>query len=575
MGIDYISISEDLKNNQWQRFFIVMLLLAFFVLIGTIILLSWVPPVSRDALTHHLAVPKLYLKHGSIYEIPTIKFSYYPMNLDLLYLIPLYFGNDIIPKFIHFAFALLTAWLIFDYLKIRINMIYALVGGLFFLSLPVIVKLSTTVYVDLGLIFFSTWALMSLLKWLENGFKINFLLILAISCGLALGTKYNGLITFLLLALFIPYIYAKYSGDGAICVVSKTKNAKAGGRPNKKSPFLRALFYGAIFVFMALLIFSPWMIRNFIWTENPVYPLYNGWFNPTPSDASGNGGHLGHFAIRKLFFKESIWQTLLIPVRIFFEGQDNLPQYFDGKLNPFLFFLPFFAFFRSKNFLPIMNAEKKILLAFAVLYLFFVFFKSDMRIRYIAPIIPMLVILAMYGLHQIDNYVADYFSGSVRRFMKIGILAIAAIMFGMNGAYIWGQFNHVDPLSYLSGRLDRDAYIQRYRPEYKTIKYVNESLSNRTKILCVFLGNRRYYSDREMIFGDGFFRKTVMKAEIPENILVDLKKQKITHMLIRYDMFNNWMSKQLDDGSKRVLAGFFENHTQCLFSKAGYGLYQL
>ena len=221
------------------------------------------------------------------------------------------------------------------------------------------------------------------------------------------------------------------------------------------------------------------------------------------------------------------------------------------------------------------KAEKKILLAFAVLYLLFAFFKTDMRIRYIAPIIPPLVILAMYGLHQISTFVAGYFSVPVRRFMTVGLLAAAAFMFGMNGAYVWGQFNYVDPMSYLSGRLDRDAYIQRYRPEYTAVKYANKNLSNRTKILCVFLGNRRYYSDREMIFGDGFFRTTVMRAETPQNILADLKERKITHMLIRYDMFNHWTNQQLNNGSKKILGGFFENHTRRLFSKAGYGLYQL
>ena len=566
---------SPIKYNSKQFCFKIVLLGLFVTLIFSIIILSSVPPVSRDALTHHLAVPKLYLNHGGMYEIPSLKFSYYPMNLDFLYIIPLYFGNDIVPKYIHFAFALLTAWLIFGYLKIRIDTVYALAGALFFLSLPIVVKLSITVYVDLGLIFFSTWALICLLKWLENDFKFHFLMISAISCGLALGTKYNGLIIVLLLGLFVPYLYAKYHGKLLLSVDSNAAEIKPEGDLDKISPVWRALFYGAVFVFIALVVFSPWMIRNYIWTDNPVYPLYNGWFNSALSDPAETGGHLGHFAIRKLLFKESLGQTLLIPVRIFFEGQDNLPQYFDGKLNPFLFFLPFFAFFRFKNSMPVIRTEKKILLAFAALYLLFAFFKSDMRIRYIAPIIPPLVILAMFGLHQIDNYVAVYFSGPVRRFMKIGILATAALMFGMNGAYIWGQFSHVDPLSYLSGRLDRDTYIQRYRPEYNAIKYVNKSLSNRTKILCVFLGNRRYYSDREMIFGDGLFRNTVLRAEIPENILADLKKRKITHMLIRYDMFNHWMSQQLDNGSKRILVDFFKNHTQRLFSKAGYGLYQL
>jgi len=40
------------------------------VLIVSIVILSCVPPpVSKDALTHHLAVPKLYLNHGGIYKI--------------------------------------------------------------------------------------------------------------------------------------------------------------------------------------------------------------------------------------------------------------------------------------------------------------------------------------------------------------------------------------------------------------------------------------------------------------------------------------------------------------------------
>ena len=214
------------------------------VLIFSIILLSLVPPVSRDALVHHLAVPKLYLQHGSIYEIPGMIFSYYPMNLDLLYMIPLYFDNDILPKFIHFAFAILTAWLIFDYLKGRLNTAFALIGILFFLSLPIIIKLSITVYVDLGLIFFSTAALLLLFKWREKEFGLKYLIYLGVFCGLAMGTKYNGLITFFLLTLFVPFISSRYGN---------TKDSKP----------LRPVGYAALSFGVTLIIFSPWMIRNY------------------------------------------------------------------------------------------------------------------------------------------------------------------------------------------------------------------------------------------------------------------------------------------------------------------------
>ncbi|MDZ7597857.1 MAG: glycosyltransferase family 39 protein [Desulfobacterales bacterium] len=286
-----------------------------------------VPPVSRDALTHHLAVPKLYLQHGGMVEIPAIEFSYYPMNLDLLYLLPLFFGNDILPKFIHFAFALATAGLIFGYLRRRTTVNLALAGALFFLSLPVIVKLSVTVYVDLGLIFFTTWSLLSLLRWRATGFQARELAIAAVACGLALGTKYNALPAFLLLAFLVPVLFVR----------NQPQNALA----SKK-----AVLWGACFASIALAVFSPWMIRNLIWTGNPLYPLYDGLFNP---GGSGHGSSLGPWAIRKLVYGETWWETLLIPLRVFFQGQDDLPQLFDGRLNPLLLILPIFAFFPRIN----------------------------------------------------------------------------------------------------------------------------------------------------------------------------------------------------------------------------------
>ena len=163
---------------------------------------------------------------------------------------------NIIPKFIHFGFGLLTAWLIFDYLRRRVSLAYALFGVLFFLSIPIIVKLSITVYVDLGLIFFSAASLFLFIKWLESGFKLRFLFISAVFCGLAMGTKYNGLIVFFLLTLFVPFAYSRY-------------------RKNENPGSFKTAGHAAIFAIIALIIFSPWMIRNYIWTNNPIYPLYD------------------------------------------------------------------------------------------------------------------------------------------------------------------------------------------------------------------------------------------------------------------------------------------------------------
>jgi len=511
---------EYAKMLSFSKYFKILLVGLLLSLILSIIILSSVPPVSRDALTHHLAVPKLYLKHGGIYEIPELIFSYYPMNLDLLYLIPLYFGNDIIPKFIHFSFALLTAWLIFSYLKKRIDTCYALFGVLLFLSLPVIIKLSITVYVDLGLIFFSTASIVYLLKWIEKDFNVKYLIYSAIFCGLALGTKYNGLVLLFLLTLFVPFIYLR-------------------SYKNKTASQSKAICYSAVFMIVSLIVFSPWMIKNYIWTSNPIYPLYNSLINQDKDVSNKNivlhstdnkkstsitnslksREKLGPFAIRKLVYGEKWWETALIPVRVFFHGKDNNPKYFDGRLNPYLFLLPFFAFINFKRQFNELKTETKILLTFALLFLVYAFMQTDMRIRYISPIIPPLVILSVFGLNKIVVFINEKYSGTARKIVKGFVFVFMAFLLCLNAYYLIDQFKKVDSISYICGRVERNEYIEKHRPEYAAINYANHNIPTDAKILCLFLGNRVYYFDREIVFSFDLVSKVVLQKGSSDKIL--------------------------------------------------------
>jgi hypothetical protein len=571
-----------------QKSFKIGLVSLLSILIFAVGFLAWVPPVSRDALTHHLVVPKLYLQHGGIYEIPSIVFSYYPMNLDLLYMIPLYFGNDIAPKYIHFLFALLTAVLIFYYLRKRLGNQWGLFGALFFLSLPLIVKLSITIYVDLGLIFFSTAALVSLLKWIESRLQLKFFIVSAISCGLALGTKYNGLIVLFLLTIFIPFIYISYS----------KKDSNTNTSANRATPIrlqLKAVGFGALFAALALMVFSPWMIRNYVWKTNPIYPLYDNLFNRAisgppnthydrqdlkPDNVSqqaskANLTRWSSFAIRKVIYGESWWEIALIPVRIFFQGQDDNPRYFDGKLNPFLFFLPFLAFIHLNKDPAPLRFEKKIFIFFAILFLLYAFSMSSIRIRYVAPIIPPLVILATLGLHQLTTMVTNRIKTQPAWIGSGFVMFMITIILALNASYIWNQFRYVNPLSYISGRMSRDAYIAKYRPEYSIYQYVNRHIPENAKLLGLFLGNRRYYSERDLIFGVSEFKKIVNSADSEKKFLKELREKGFTHLIIRFDLFNQWANKQFDDRKKELIKLFFAGHVRPILSRDGYGLFEL
>jgi hypothetical protein len=500
-----------------------------------------------------------------MYEIPFMPFSYFPMNLHLLYMVPLYFGNDIIPKFIHFGFALLTAWLIFSYLQRRLSTTYGLLGVIFFLSVPIILKLSINVYVDLGLIFFSTASLLSLLRWMESGFQKRFLVVSAIFCGLAMGTKYNGLITFGLLTLFVPFVYSRYN---------------RGGRPG----FIDSAAQGLIFFFISVLLFSPWMVRNTYWKNNPIYPLYDNWFKRSKVEqteivAKGDSikSSLGFFTKRSLLYHETWWEMALLPVRIFFQGKDGNPQFFDGRLNPFLLFLPIFSFFGIGKDPPGIQSEKKMLFAFAMLFFGFAFFTSALRIRYIAPIIPPLVILSVYGVKNMARIVVKLPNPFSQKAGLTAVFCLLSFFLLLNARYIVSQFRSVEPFGYIGGSVSREEYIENHVLEYPAIQYINKNVAPESRLLFIFLGKRGYYCDRDYTLNRGRLYRIVKESESPEQIFMKLRNMGITHLLIRYDILDKWKADEaiFDERELRILDEFMVEYLEILFYKWGYGVSRL
>jgi 4-amino-4-deoxy-L-arabinose transferase-like glycosyltransferase len=539
------------------------------VLLVTTVILASVPPVLKDELVHHLAIPKLYLEHGSIYEMPGLEFSYYPMNIDLLYILPLFFGNDIVPKYIHLLFGVLTAWLIFRYIAKWLSLTWALAGACLFLSVPIIVKLSTSAYVDLGLLFFLSLALFMLLEWSTSGFQTRYLLLSAVGCGLALGTKYNGLIGLILLLSLVPMVY--------LAVYRSSHNAHTVNTLLCKSSMqYRAIAFAALYLVIALTLFSPWLIRNYIWTNNPVYPLFDHVFNPdNPFDNALQVTSLNPFLMRKLVYNESFWQTLLVPVRIFFTGQDGNPVLFDGKLAPYLILLPGLAFLSIKKDPPQLQMSKKILIGFAFIFLIIVFLQRDMRIRYILPIIPPLSVLSVFGLFNLIKSIEKLKPGRKRQLCGTG-LAVAVILFaGLNISYVVMLYKKTAPLEYLSGKVTRDEYITRFRPEYQALTYANTHLPEDAKLLALYLGKRGYYSNRAIQFDQEIFHRALVKATSVEESVRFLLEKGFTHLILRHDMFLDWVKRSFQPKENQLVQILFSQHLQKLYTGNGHTVFAI
>ena len=387
-------------------------------------------------------------------------------------------------------------------------------------------------------------------------------------CGLGLGTKYNGLITLFLLTLFAVFLYARHRGEG------------------KRTPgLIKPAWQGLALFLVSLVIFSPWMIRNYSWTKNPIYPLYDHWFNQSvsgsessPSEASeGEGKTVGHgiFAYRKVIYGEKGWQMALLPLRVFIEGKDGDPQYFDGKMNPLLLLLPLLAFYRSREDSMILKQEKKILVAFALLFFALAFFSKDLRMRYIAPIIPPLVILSVFGLRNLLTRIMALQSQGMRN-GGLAFVLIALVSFaGLNAQYLLSQFAYVDPFSYLGGKLDRHEYIARFRPEYEAVQHINSHIPKEAVVSMIFLGDRGYYLEREYIYGEDLIGRLVRKADRPEDILTGLRASGITHLFIHENIFLKWLNLNFGETEKARFIEFVRSDTIGVFSRHGFSVLSL
>ncbi len=536
-----------------------------------VILLASVPPVSRDAMTHHLAVPRLWIERGVLAELPEISFSYYPQLLDVLYMLPLHAGIDFAAKYLHFAFAVMTAAIIYLFVRRRIGATWGALAGLMFLTVPVILKLSVTVYVDLGLIFFSAGALFAMVLWLENTGRYKWLLVAAVCSGLALSTKYSALISFFVMTLALPLFFLKDS--------ERDVRAQAN-----------AVKFGALFVIVSLLVFSPWMIRNASLTGNPMYPLLQGVFGHRVTDSTNAGTDavvhasvvvdeqlrsqpkaMSPLLIRKLVYEESLPYTLLIPVRIFFEGQDNDPKYFDGRLNLLLLLLPLALLYTARQ-LRFQEKELPLFAAYAVLVVLLTFFTKDMRARWISTIIPPLVVLSVYSLYLLNEVVAKRYP--VRSAAHPATIVVLALYFLPNLFYSLDLYRKIDPLPVISGQVSREAYVTERRPEYAVISAANATVPADGKVLGLFIGKRRYFFDVDAIVLNEVFTSIAENAASAADIAGRLRALGYTHIVANNHLFGEWMTRT-DEATRRRVGDFAAQHVNELRAVGTYGFYEI
>ncbi|MBI1911680.1 MAG: phospholipid carrier-dependent glycosyltransferase [Deltaproteobacteria bacterium] len=534
------NLSEDRTGKTRFTSTEKFLLVSIGILLLSVLPLALTPPSVRDELIQHLAIPKLYLAKAKIFEIPMMGFSYLPQNIDLLYLVPMAFGDDIAPRLIHFGFAILTGSLIYFYLSGKLNRQYGLLGMLIYLSTPLAVNLSRVAYADHGAAFYSTLSLIAILKWKDSGFPAKWLIFSAVSMGFALGAKFNNLLSFALLNAFVSYIYLKKMG-----------------KP------VKALKFGVIYFVITAAVLSPWLIRNYIWTGSPLYPI---WESAGHAAVRGEGLHItsemSPIGKRYLLYNESTLDLILLPVRIFFQGADNSIERFDGVLNPFLLaFLPFLLV--RKNFKDI-----GWLGLYCALFFVMAFLTVDMATRYLLPILPAFVILVVAGI----NNLAD------TKKLKLFFLALISALFVFSINYISGLHAKESPFLYIGGEASRDEYLSVKLPDYNAVNFSNQNLPENAKVLLLFAGDRGYYWERDYVYWDRtgvFFKDLVKRTGDEEALKKGFRSMGISHIVMNDSIVERFANNNFKEQELKVIVNFFNTNTSKLYTSNGFSVYAL
>lgn len=490
--------------------------LTLLIILVVSVLLGSLPITARDALTHHLAVPRFWVESGFIHEIPWHEWSYYPMLIELAYTALLSLHLDQVTPFYHALYLPILgaiALLISNYFSQERSR--ALLSSVLIISLPLCLRLATMPMVDLPLAVFIGMGIYFLL--LEN------YLIAGVSFGLGASVKYNGV-------LAVVVILAV-----ALCTLKKWKG----------------IIVAAI---LAGITFAPWALKNFEWTDNPVYPLAQSYFHSTALSplSKGPSVKLSPLEYREAMYGEDIIDIALLPFRLFLEGKDDDPRKFDGILSPLLLLgiWPFLPFFQSK--------EKKMLYLISVIYLIAALLSGPTRARYLIPIfIPLSVLTSLIVPKK--------------------IIPIAfAFQLLLIGTYAAKLIKKADLVGFFQSSRDKEAYLARHIPEYAIIRYVNQNLDPSSKTLLVLTGNRFYYHTTPVLSGGHFSQEILLswirRSHNREELKHFFQEQEVSHFMTNVAALRESLATLTDD-EKIVWNSFFSLNLKLLTKDGPFALW--
>jgi dolichyl-phosphate-mannose-protein mannosyltransferase len=206
------------------------------------------PEIQPDAASYHLGLVREWHIHNGFPD----RIGFYealPQGLEMLFAAAFDIGGPSAAKLVHFAFLIGTVPLLFATGKLLgMERWQASVAAVLYCCSPVVGISGTCAYNDAALVFFTLGAFYLLLRW-DSDRRWQLLAGAGLLAGFCYSIKLTGL---LVPALVFAYVLFRRRPRAALLMAAT-----------------------------ASLMIAPWMIRNLVWTGNPLAPLFNTLFeNP-------------------------------------------------------------------------------------------------------------------------------------------------------------------------------------------------------------------------------------------------------------------------------------------------------
>ncbi len=459
-------ISQQWKRDRLRSCLCVLIIGLLWL---PVLKLPLLPPTAFDATFYHLPLASTYVESHALVFTPQLRFAVLAQANHMLFTLALLLQDDILAQLIQ---TLILALLAASVLAFGTRLVSPAAGwwGLaILLSSPLVLWSGTVAYIDIGLVMFVFLAVYAFWNWREGSDR-RWLLLSAVLCGFAIGTKYNALPFLVLLS-----ILALYEG---------------GRQRDLKAPL--------VFAGGAVLTAAPWFLRNFYYTRNPLYPFFYRQFGSIFGYGALNADHYrGLFEdIPRHGIGQSVGALIRLPWYLAYD-----PVRFVQEAPLIVAYAPLILALVGLSFL---FRRVRLIAVIGVVFALFWFFSIQVM-RYLLPAVPLMALAAGVTLFYLTRWLARW----TVKVDELVVILVASIILSFPGwRYAMRMARAAGPIPV--NLHERETYLSRALPGFGLVKWLNERHADRYKVYALAGLNLRYFA-RGQIAGDWFGQEPYWK----------------------------------------------------------------